>query len=189
MSPRLVLSLSFALLTPACAASPGGAPPTEARATTEAATESDVPASAEPAATADSWATFTYAPGVTVEMPGTPVDAGIAGVFALKRGEGIGMSVQCMDAGPTKKARADGLAGMKRGVIGERKLLSENKVSRGSAEGYRLEIETETNLGVTRMHVLLLAGTKRLCNFNSMVSGSDANPADTERFLESARVD
>lgn len=136
----------------------------------------------------DGWKTFTYAPGVTVDMPGKPADAGVGGVFALKRGEGRGLSVQCMDGGGSKKDTTDMLAGMRRGVLGERKLLSEKKITRGDATGTRLDIATETTAGTTKMHVLLLAGQRHLCNFTSIVSGS-APDADTDRFLESAKVD
>jgi hypothetical protein len=152
------------------------------------ASASEAPiAEAPPTKSDDPWKTFTYAPGITVDMPGTPVDAGIAGVFALKRGVGTGFSVQCMDSG-NKKERAETLIGMRRGVIGERKLLSEKKVTRGDVTGIRLDIATETTAGVTKMHVLLLPGQAHTCNFTSIVSG-DSGEEETERFLGSAKVE
>ena len=133
----------------------------------------------------DAWKTFTYAPGVTVEMPGTPTDAG-ADVVVLKRGEGRGLSVQCMDSGTPAHA-AQLLLGARSGIIGDRTLLSEKKVTRGNAKGMRLEIATAS--GATGLHVLLLAGPAHLCNFTSIVSDRAAADSETERFLASAKVD
>jgi len=182
------LTLSFILSCLSCGAPMAGSTPTSSSESSSAeAAGSDAPPAEAPRSDGG-WKTFTYAPGVTVEMPGTPVDAGVAGVFGLKRGEGRGLSVQCMESG-NKKERADTLAGMRRGIIGERKLLSEKKVTRGSATGIRLDIATETTAGTTKMHVLLLSGQERSCTFISIASGDSADESDTERFLGSAKVE
>jgi hypothetical protein len=172
-----------ALLATACGASMSSP---DAASSRSVETASPAPSSA-PDASASLWRTFTYAPGVTVEMPGTPIDAGVAHVFVLKRADGRGLSVQCSDGG-TAQQRAETLAGMRRGVIGARKLVSEKKVARGSAKGVELDVVTETTAGTTHLRVLLLAGDGHACTFTSIVSGS-APDTETDRFLASALVE
>lgn len=186
---------AFALVSVASLSACAGSSPTASASASAASSDEpsgDVASATSTAATstpasADGWTTFEYGPGVHAEMPGTPTDTGVSGVFALKRGQGSGMSIQCTDGGASKKERSDTLTGMKRGIVGERKLVSEKKVQRGDAEGVRLEVETQTTAGVTRLHVLLLAGSQQICSFTSITDAS-APMTDTDRFLDSAAV-
>ena len=81
----------------------------------------------------------------------------------------------------------EGFIGMRRGKIGERKVLSE-KPDDGRGKGARLAIELVTDKGILVSNELLLKGKDRVCSFTALVPQTNDEAADIERFFDSARV-
>ena len=148
-------------------------------------------ASSSAAAPADEWRSVEPVAGVSVLMPGAPEDLGSAAGSALlgvKTPAGGAFTAMCMSLGdgPTDEA----LAGMRRGKIGDRKLLSEKKYAERGLTGVVLEIELETTKGRFVSHELLV-GSKRsvACAFTALVPDGVDAAKDIERFFGSVKME
>ncbi len=178
----LFLGATSCVSTNAGNETPGPSSPADASKPEDAA----LPTDATPHA--DTWSTITVAPGLTVDMPGVPIEAE-AGVLVLKRnGEGNNLAVQCQElAGPQAK-RERFIRGARVGVIGDKRVIAETPVMLGGHKGLRLDLESETSAGRTRAHIVLVAGSMHVCNFMAFETAPSPELVGTERFLSSAKL-
>lgn len=124
--------------------------------------------------------------GYSVFMPGVAekLDTDVADMRAVKRPSGSAYLAMC-----TSSTEPDeGFKGMRRGKIGERKLLSATKIDDGR-KGERLAIELLTDKGVMVSNELLLIGRAGVCSFSALVPQAVDEAADIDRFFASARIE
>jgi hypothetical protein len=124
--------------------------------------------------------------GYSVFVPGVAekLDTGMSELHAVKRPSGSAYMAMCMTTDEPDEA----FKGMRRGKIGERKLLSAKPMTDGR-KGERLAIELETDKGILVSNELLLLGKDRVCSFSALVPRATDEGADVDRFFASARLE
>ena len=123
--------------------------------------------------------------GYSVFLPGVAekLDGALSELWAVKRPSGSAFMATCS----TSKQPEETFKGMRRGKIGERKLISAAPIADGR-KGERLAIELDTDKGKLISNELLLVGDDRVCSFSALVPASADEKADVDRFFDSARL-
>jgi hypothetical protein len=95
----------------------------------------------------------------------------------------------CMEAGKSQKDNDETFEGMRRGKVGDRKVLSTVPVDDGRGKGERLAIELETDKGIYVSNELLFRGKRQVCSFSALVPATSDEKADVDKFFASVRLE
>ena len=129
--------------------------------------------------------------GYSVFVPGVPekLDSGLSEMQVIKRASGSAYMAMCMEAGKTERENDETFEGVRRGKIGERKVLSTAAVDDGRGKGERLAIQLETDKGIYVSNELIFRGKRQVCSFSALVPATSDEKADIEKFFASVRLE
>lgn len=129
--------------------------------------------------------------GYSVWVPGKAekLDTGLSEMHAVKRASGSAYMATCTEAGKNEKENDETFEGVRRGKIGERKVLSTAVVDDARGKGERLAVEMETDKGTYVSNELIMRGKRQVCSFSALVPATSDEKADVDQFFASVRLE